>query len=93
MRAVYKFPLSFAGGEQTVEMPRYAKVLHVEAQHGRPTIWALVNPDQPLVPRLFRVVGTGHAEVADGDLYLGTAQLGRAPSDLVLHVFAVGGAQ
>jgi len=40
-------------------MPRGAQVLSLAVQHGRPTIWALVDTAQPAEEREFGIFATG----------------------------------
>lgn len=66
-------------------MPRAAKVLCVQVQHGAPQIWALVgNEAETVEARPFRVFGTGQ-EMPGGLSYLGTFQL--SGGGLVWHLF------
>ena len=53
----YQFPIT---DEFALTMKVGAQVLHVEAQNGIPTLWALVDPKADLERRLFSIVGTGH---------------------------------
>lgn len=67
MRSViWKFPLALHYGDRhEVEMPHDAAVVHVGVQHGdQLALWALVDPDRPMVTRRFRIFGTGH-EIAE----------------------------
>ncbi len=85
MATIWKFPLLL--GRRVIEMPRHARVLTVQVQHGTPYLWVLVNPDAATAPRIFRVFGTGHPvefPEDDGD-YVGTFQL--QGGALVFHVF------
>lgn len=94
MRQIWKFPLDFANGEPvTVDMPEGAEVLRLAMQgpaHGRarltPTIWALVDSDNPTEQRRFAVYGTGH-DLPRQARYLGTWDA--AP--FVWHVFEMVG--
>lgn len=63
---VWKFPVR-AGREFAVDMPEGAKVLSFAVQHGTPQIWALVDPAETVLPRSFRLYGTGH-NIHDGEL-------------------------
>lgn len=95
-RSIWKFSFSIED-EFVIEMPRYAKLLHVDIQGdvgsfkgGQPCIWALVDVDAPKVKRRFSLRGTGH----DCDDLIGTEFVGTffAHSDgsLVFHVFDQG---
>lgn len=87
MSAIWKYTLNDV--DQSVIMPKGAKVLEVATQGGNPTLWALVDPNADLVKRQFAVVGTGHpADGLDVDAYLGTCH-NVANLGLVMHVFEV----
>jgi len=78
--AVYKYLV-----DDQVALPRGARILSVQIQNDRLTLWALVDPAQPPVQCNFFVVGTGHVlpdKFAEFH-YIGTAQHG----PLVWHVF------
>lgn len=87
---VWKFPLkveknalSVSGlGPFELEIPSGALVLTVGMQT-EPVLWVLVDPTQPQVTHRFLIVGTGHGEVPDRFMYVGTFQMGW----FVGHVF------
>ena len=82
---IYKYELEVTD-EQIVLLPKEAKILCVQEQHGGPKLWALLNPEEPLEPRLIRTCGTGHLIKDIKRLhYLGTYQLHNGT--LVFHVF------
>lgn len=83
--------------EQTLQLPRGAVALHVAAGYlGAGTtspiieLWYHCDPDQPLISRRFRVVGTGH--LADADVYqhIGTVIHQLPGGRGVWHVFDLG---
>lgn len=93
---IHKYVLDGLGGYQAVKMPRYqavkmprrARILSVQMQgisdgYRRITLWALVEPDAPMVARRLVVIGTGWEQDFAGLMYLATLQDG----DLVWHVF------
>jgi hypothetical protein len=87
---IWKFQIKVRDEFQHINMPKGAKILHLEAVN-MDTIWIWASiPDEkaPLVTRLFQTYGTGHdmplAESGDGK-YLGTV----TPFPLVWHVFEV----
>ena len=85
---VYKYPIEIQDVVR-VTMPKGARVLTVQDQHGRPCLWVAVDPSQSeLEERIFRIAGTGHPIVDEiVDDYVGTIQTfnGR----LVFHVFEI----
>lgn len=91
MLTVYKYPL-ILDDWQDIDLPVGARSLAVQMQHGVPQLWALVDPAAPLVPRRFRIAGTGHPINlgADGTRldYIGTFQL--QAGALVFHLFELG---
>lgn len=54
---VYKYPLELGAG---LQLPASAEILHVDAQGGQATLWALVDPDAEMEVRDVYLVGTGH---------------------------------
>ncbi len=83
-KAVWKYALEVADGEQSISMPKAAKILCVAEQHGDICLWALVRPAAPAETRKFVVYGTGFP-VGSGEAYVGSAQI----SPFVWHVFEV----
>lgn len=83
MHTIYKYVLDVED-EQQLPMPKGATILHVASVSDQVTLWALVDPDAPVVNRKFVIHGTGH-DVTEPDQYVGTAitMNGR----LVWHVF------
>jgi hypothetical protein len=59
MLTIYKYPFR-VDDAVTIDLPRSAKLLKVEAQHGTPCLWALVDTDEPVESRRFHVFGTGN---------------------------------
>ncbi len=70
----------------TIDMPRGAVLLHVEAQNGQPCLWARVHTDVATERKTFRIFGTGHdAAGSQSMIHVGTFQMaGGAP---VWHLF------
>jgi len=74
-------------GETEFEIPAYANIVHVGAQHfnymdkaprSYVSIWACVNPDANKIKRKFRVVATGEdlssvIDSSDAVIHIGTA--------------------
>lgn len=87
MKTVWKFPIP-TDDIVNIEMPQGAKVLHVDEQHGTPTMWALVDPNRKTTIRTFRFAGTGHP-IDDGhaDKFIGTFLL--RGGSLVFHIFEI----
>ena len=84
---IFKYPIASVDDVVEVEMPFEAYILDVQMQHGRPVIWAMVDPDSGLVKRHFQVVGTGnHVNFRVRPLYVGTVQDG----SFVWHFFDLG---
>lgn len=94
MKTIWKFPLTIQIGPgrdpntAIVSMPRGAQVLSVGQQRDV-VVWALVEPDAPLVQRRFGLRTTG-AEVPGGT-FLGTLQFREHPPyPFVWHIFDEG---
>ena len=83
---IYKYPIPVAD-EPIIAIPRGARILSVDVQHGVPCLWVLVDRFAPEVPHRFRLAGTGHEvdfEWRDAP-FVGTVLL--AGGALVFHLF------
>jgi hypothetical protein len=90
MRKVLKYSLLDAAkyvGAFAIQMPHGARVLTIQLQHGEPMMWALVDPEAPLVTRQFVVKGTGWDVEHDALVYVGTYQ--QVGGEYVWHLFEV----
>lgn len=87
MRSIWKFPLELEMENQTIKMPRDAKIVHVEMQGKNPCIWAIVDEKANTVDRTFMVTGTGWG-VGPDVRYVGTCSHGSNHS-FVWHVWEV----
>ena len=87
IRRVYKYRLPLNDKDETVSMPRCAKILTVQIQDGEPRIWALVDPSENvIVGRRLLVTVTGHDITwQDNMVHRGTFQL--EDGALVFHLF------
>jgi hypothetical protein len=54
---VYKYPLPEV--DNVLELPVGARLLHVDAQHGAPMLWAMVEPGPDVEARRILIAGTG----------------------------------
>lgn len=68
---------------QRLMMPRGAKILSVQMQHGAPQIWAYCDPTEKFERREFRIIGTGHDIPSHPGEHIATVQ----DRDFVWHVF------
>ncbi len=84
MTTIWKFLLEVTD-TQDVKMPRGARILTVDVQHGTPCLWALVDGEQPRESRHIQMYGTGHSFDPVPSDYIGTFQL--SGGSLVFHVF------
>lgn len=86
-RVVWKFDLNMPNhnGEVFVQTPRFARPLHVDADgSGYLCVWMEVDPDEPLVRRVFHVRGTGHGLTGKEGWHIGSAVM---PSGIAWHVY------
>lgn len=60
MKTIYKYQFDTTDLVR-LELPHGAKILHVDVQDGRPTMWAQVDTDAAIEQRVFYIFGTGHA--------------------------------
>jgi hypothetical protein len=82
MQTIWKFPLAVTDGVQTIEMPKNARIVHVDAQFGAPCLWASVDSNRPKQRRNFVIYGTGDEITAIGP-YIGTVLI----ASFVWHIF------
>jgi hypothetical protein len=71
---IYKYEIPLQDKSIVIPLPRHAKPLTVQLQGGTARMWVLLDKNAPVIPRYFRVVGTGHNEIADDMKYIGTWQ-------------------
>lgn len=83
---VWKYILTDAEGTE-IEMPKDAKIIHFNSQHGMPCIWVLVDPEAPKEIRKFKVYGTGHIINEKIISHIGTVPV--ADGYLVFHAFEI----
>ncbi len=87
-KRVYRYPVPF-DDIVDIKMPIGARLLTIQVQHGEPKLWALVDPDRPVVTRRFRIADTGHpVEDWEATAYVGSFQL--YSGNFVRHVFDLG---
>lgn len=70
-----------------IPMPKGSQLLTVQMQRGLPHLWALVDPDEPIINRIFRLAGTGHPIEEDPShlKYIGSFQMNEEA--LIFHLF------
>lgn len=81
---VWKYELPI-GPMFELEMPARARILTLQEQRLKPTIWCAVDPDAPKVTRKFGIIATGNPVDFELPKYIGTFQM--FGGDTVLHVF------
>ena len=81
-RSIWKFPLQ---PDASIEIPKGAQLLTVQAQRDEPQLWAMVDPSAPKETRRFKTFGTGHEITEDPGAYVATFQM--HGGSLVFHVF------
>ncbi len=84
MVKILKYPFDIAD-EVTLNMPENSRVLSVQLQDNRPTLWAMVSTEMPMENRIFKIYDTGE-ELANGSTpkkYIGTLQM----DGFVKHIF------
>lgn len=86
MRTVFKYEIPF-DGHAMLALPLGAELLHFGNQREIPTLWAMVDPEQPPTKHVFRLAGTGHEIEEKIVKFIGTAQF--AGGSLVFHLFEV----
>lgn len=85
MYRIYKYAVPLIGGF-TLELPKYANILHIAEVNGTIYLWARVDPEAPMVQREFRIFATGQDLPNDNNiLYLKTIIMHGGA--LVWHLF------
>ncbi len=84
MQTIHKQELAISD-IQTLELPRFARIVHIGLQRGVPCVWYMCDPNEPKMKMTIRCYGTGHPIGESGLSYIGTVLI---PGDLlVLHYF------
>lgn len=87
MKTIWKYLLEVVD-DQLLELPLESEILTVQMQHGKPQLWAIVNPELSKEKRHIRIHGTGHrVSTVDTLKYISTFQMENGV--LVFHVFEV----
>lgn len=85
MKTIHKYALRFID-TQSVIMPVGAKVLAVQNQNDKITMWAEVDDINDKEQRVFSIFGTGCEITGFERHYIGTVQIG----DFVWHIYEQG---
>lgn len=83
MKTIWKFQLGLTAN-QTLMMPKDAKILCAQTQNDIPQLWALVESDNTEEERFIEIYGTGH-KVLEKRKYISTIQL--EGGSFIYHVF------
>jgi hypothetical protein len=87
MRTIYKYGVELTD-YFSIDMPTDAEILCCQIQFEKPFIWAMVNSENKLNERNFRVIGTGHLiEEKEKLQYIDTFQINGG--QLIFHLFEV----
>lgn len=85
---IFKYSIDLDRRTQNIAMPKDAKVLSAQMQHGQCQLWAMVDNSKAPYPRRIEVLPTGaFVERADRLSFLGTVQVNDGGSPLVFHIF------
>jgi hypothetical protein len=88
---IFKYPLE-PDAKFMLQMPKNARILSLVNQGGLPFLYALVDEDQPIEPRVFRATTTGDVFNPEILEFIGTLQLGGEKEGqewYALHLFEV----
>lgn len=88
MKTIWKFEVPVLD-RVAVGMPKGARILSAQTQHGTLCIWAECESNNSPEIRTFRIVGTGHTLDFDLDKskYIATFQL--YDGELVFHIYEI----
>ena len=82
MKTIYKYELKLVQ-KQVISVPSNSKILTVQLQKDRIVLYAEVDTDNFLVPRVINIIGTGQT-LPDLPLeYISTVQIG----EFVWHIY------
>lgn len=84
--SIFKYQIGL--GLSEVSMPKGARILSLKTQRGRPCIWALVDPQAPVVQRRLAVYGTGFDVPAEPGRFVDTFLMEH--DNFVFHLFDCG---
>lgn len=79
---IFKYEVPVRG---SVLMPKKARIIHLDLQHGVPMMWALVTPGELEDWRNFIILPTGGEILYTGIVHIGTFLVDNGA--LVWHVF------
>lgn len=84
MRTIYKYKLSTSKDGALVSIHQFPEPIHFAKIDGEFYFWAIVNTDNPIVERRFRILGTGW-EIPIDSYYIATLK----DSPFIWHLFGV----
>jgi hypothetical protein len=84
MKTIWKYKFDIQD-DFVIEMPKNANILTVQIQHDSPCIWALVETENSIEDRHFKLFGTGHQMYYIDIKYVGTFQM--RTGNLIFHLF------
>jgi hypothetical protein len=73
LKRIFKFDV-LKGSDFKINMPKDAKILYVQTQFGEPKLWAIVDDENKIETRTFKVIRTGHILPEESGEYIGTFQ-------------------
>jgi len=88
-KIIYKYTIAM-DDIFVINLPEQAEILTVQVQHGTPQLWALIDPTKQKKEHVFRLAGTGHPIVYNGDEqynYINSFQLHNG--NLIFHLFEI----
>lgn len=85
MQTIWKFPINVTD-EQQINVPKGARFLTAQFQHGNLCLWAQVDDSAFTERRTIRVIGTGHP-IPDAASLQYIASVQTMGGNLVFHVF------
>lgn len=90
MKTIYKYKLQITSVQQ-IQLPKEAKILCVQVQHGESQLWAEVDTDLPPEARTIEIFGTGYSipqvpqEIGQNRRYISTFQMENGT--LIFHAY------
>ena len=75
IKRIFKYELKIEH-RQTLMLPKGSEILDVDRQGPLACLWAAVDPEQPMEPRVIRMVVTGEVYNEERLFYIGHVKLG-----------------
>lgn len=84
MEVIWKYHLDLVDSQE-IEMPKHSKIISVQTQYSKMTIWVICDPEEVTEKRIFDIQGTGNPVRKIRGKHIGTCII----TNYVWHIFEV----